>query len=86
MAQTTATQFGPDAVAHPPVDVHVDPLPQQYHFQDDAQKHTSETQMGPNAIAPPADHMAEDENDLVFHNLPPFPEVRPPLSSPKYTE
>lgn len=66
MAQTISSQLGPEAVAHPPVDIP---------SEKEDQSQTVQTQVGPNAVAPPADYTTEDPNDLVFHDLPPFPEV-----------
>ena len=37
----------------------------------------AQTTMTPEAIAPPADATAENEDDLVFHDIPPFPETVP---------
>ena len=38
---------------------------------------TIATQLGPEAVAAPVDMAAEDEGDLVFHDIPPFPEDVP---------
>ena len=35
------------------------------------------TQLGPDAVAAPADMAVGDEGDLVFHDIPPFPEDVP---------
>ena len=77
MAQTATSQIGPDAIAKPPVeDIQVEPAPELHHLKDDKNQ-TSATQIGREAVAPPADATAEDENDLVFHDIPPFPEDVP---------
>ena len=76
MAQTSTSQIGPNAIAHPPVDAQLNPVPELHHLKDEP-KETSESQLGPNAVAPPADCTAEDESDLIFHDLPPFPDDVP---------
>ena len=38
---------------------------------------TTSSQLGPEAIAPPVDITVENEDDLVFHDIPPFPEDVP---------
>jgi hypothetical protein len=38
---------------------------------------TVATQLGPEAVAAPANATAEDEGDLIFHDIPPFPEDVP---------
>ena len=67
MAQTTSTQLGPTAIAHPAINSP----------PSNEKPQTSATQLGPSAIAPPAVYVANDEDDLVFTDIPPFPEDVP---------
>lgn len=67
------SQLGPTAVAQPAVStLEAAPVPELHHLDLD-KKHTTETQLGPDAIAPPAGATADSEDDLVFHDIPPFP-------------
>ena len=78
MSQTPTTQVGPHAIANPTVNgIHIEPVPELHHLKDGIETHTTASQLGPNAIAPPSDATVEDENDLVFHDIPPFPEDVP---------
>lgn len=75
MAQTVTTQLGSNAVAPPAMPVPNESLPEQHHLKEPEQ--TSSTQLGPGTIAPPATHTAAIDEDLVYPDLPPFPEDVP---------
>lgn len=71
---TSQSQLGASAIAAPSnIATLPPPVPQLHHIKDD---HTYETQLGKPAIAPPSEMVAnphQDNPDLAFPNLPPFP-------------
>lgn len=75
MAQTMATQLGANAVAPPAMPVESNTLPEQRHFKESQQ--SSSTQLGRGAVASPATHTTSEDDDLVYIDLPPFPDDVP---------
>lgn len=66
MSQTTTSQIGADAIATPAsAPTYEDDVPINGH-------HSSSTQLGKDAIAHPTLNLQDDE-DLEYHDLPPFP-------------
>ena len=74
MAQTMTSQLGANAIASPATNFDPNPAPYLHHLESKPQ--TVNTQVGGHAIAPPQAR-TEDNTDLDFDDLPPFPKDVP---------